>query len=97
MCSTHIYFAQFIAHFCRYLRNLVRINGKSLVKLTFAKRFLNRGFDLAKVSMAMGHRTTQTTELYYARIKDVSMFEAINSAFNDKNYKPEFYYPSIEV
>jgi len=79
------------------LRNLLRINGKSKVRLILVKMFLNRGFDLAKVSMAMGHRTTQTTELYYARIKDVSMFEAINSAFNDKNYKPEFYNPSIEV
>jgi hypothetical protein len=33
----------------------------------------------------------------FKNIEDVSMFEAKNSTFNDKNYKPEFYNPSIEV
>lgn len=36
----------------------------------FGQRYLDHGADLTSVSIAMGHKTTRTTEVYYARVTD---------------------------
>jgi len=52
-------------------------------RATFAQVHIDRGVQLQAVSKAMGHRTTQTTERYYARIRDVSMFKQINGVWQE--------------
>jgi len=37
---------------------------------TYGQRYLDHGADIQSVSKSMGHKTTRTTELYYARIAD---------------------------
>ena len=48
---------------------------------SYAQILKDRGVNIEVVSKALGHSSTETTERYYARIRDSSTFESINEAF----------------
>jgi len=44
---------------------------------------IDRGVRLQSVSKTIGHKTTKTTEQYYARIRDVSTLKQINGVWQE--------------
>jgi len=48
-------------------------------RASYAQILKDKGVSIESISKLMGHRTTKTTETYYARIKDASVFNEINS------------------
>jgi len=63
-------------------------------RASFAQIHIDRGVQLQAVSKAMGHHSTKTTEQYYARIRDVSMFKEINGIWQPDDASAEN--PEIE-
>lgn len=57
------------------------------VRATFAQVAKDRGATMEAVSRAMRHRTTKTTERYYARIRADSAFAEIERAFEQPSIK----------
>lgn len=59
---------------------------------SYAQNLKDRGVSIEAVSKALGHGSTKTTEKYYARIRDASVFEEINRAWErPKNESPFFH------
>lgn len=79
-----------VNHLRQLKRDVAKIAGIEFklkdFRSSYAQILIDRKVPLQSVSKAMGHQTTKTTELYYARIRDVAMFEDINSIF-EKNGK----------
>jgi integrase/recombinase XerD len=48
---------------------------------SYAQNLKDRGISIEVVSKALGHTSTKTTERFYARIRDASVFEEINRAW----------------
>jgi len=60
------------------------------LRTSFGQILKDRGVSIESISKVMGHSTTKTTELYYARIRDISAFSEINDVWvrnNDTNEK----------
>ena len=55
--------------------------GLKTFRATFAQNAKDNGASIEAVSRAMRHRTTKTTEAYYARIRADSAFAEIERAF----------------
>lgn len=53
------------------------------LRATFAQVCKDRGASIEAVSRALRHRTTRTTELYYARIKPDDAFRELEQVFSD--------------
>jgi integrase len=62
-------------------RSGVRFRGLKTFRATFAQNAVDHGAPIEAVSRAMRHRTTRTTEQFYARIRAENAFAEINQAF----------------
>ena len=62
-------------------RSGVRFRGLKTLRATFAQVAVDRGAPIEAVSRALRHRTTKTTEAYYARIRADKAFAEIERAF----------------
>ena len=78
-----------VNHIRKLKRDVAEIAGIEFklkdFRSSYAQILIDRKVPLQSVSKAMGHQTTKTTELYYARIKDVSMFDDINNLWGEEN------------
>ncbi|MEW5747543.1 MAG: site-specific integrase [Candidatus Thermoplasmatota archaeon] len=54
------------------------------LRATFGQMCKDRGASIESVSKALRHRTTRTTELYYARIRSEDAFRELEEAFAEK-------------
>ncbi|UCE74834.1 MAG: site-specific integrase [Methanomassiliicoccales archaeon] len=52
-------------------------------RASYAQMLKDRVASIESISKLMGHHTTKTTETYYARIKDSSVFNEINSIWSE--------------
>lgn len=55
------------------------------LRATFGQMCKDRGASIESVSRALRHRTTKTTELYYARIRPEDAFRELENAFSRKS------------
>lgn len=58
----------------------VRFSPKDF-RSTFAQDAKDRGVNIEAVSRAMRHKSTKTTEAYYARIRPEAAFRELREAF----------------
>ncbi|MEW6069547.1 MAG: site-specific integrase [Candidatus Thermoplasmatota archaeon] len=56
---------------------------------SYAQNLKDKGVSIEAVSKALGHSSTKTTERYYARIRDSSMFKEINRAWEEPQNQVE--------
>ena len=63
-------------------RSGVRFRGWKAMRATFGQRAVNAGVPIEKVSRAMRHKYTQTTERFYARVSAGVALDAVNRAFD---------------
>ena len=56
--------------------------GPKAMRATFGQRAVNAGVPIEKVSRAMRHKYTQTTERFYARVSAGVALDAVNRAFD---------------
>ena len=55
------------------------------------QRLVDSKVNISVVSVVMGHKSTRTTEQYYARIKQIAALEEIDKAFKNLKETPEEY------
>jgi len=55
---------------------------------TFGQSCIDRGVNIEKVSVAMGHSTTKTTEQYYCRTKEEAALQEIQKAWSGPAFNP---------
>jgi integrase len=51
---------------------------------SYAQMLKDKGISIEAISKLMGHHTTKTTETYYARIRDASVFNEINNVWSQE-------------
>ena len=69
----------------RQVQDLVGIEFKIKdFRASYAQILKDREVNIESVSKALGHSSTEVTEIFYARIKDVSMMKEINNVWLDK-------------
>jgi integrase/recombinase XerD len=75
-------------HFRKLKGEVQRLSGIDFrlkdFRSTYAQLLKDKGLAIEKVSKVLGHSSTETTERFYARIKDVSIFDEINDLWLDK-------------
>jgi len=67
------------------------------MRLTWGQDYLDKGAPIEAVSRMMGHKTTKTTETYYARLKEKDAIRAIERSWEpndqsgliDRKMRPE--------
>lgn len=56
-----------------------------MLRRSFGQIAKDRGANIEAVSKALRHKTTKTTELYYARIRSDAAFKELEAVFSDYN------------
>lgn len=81
---THYYSSN---HFRKLKGEVQRLSGIEFrlkdFRSTYAQLLKDKGLAIEKVSKVLGHSSTETTERFYARIRDVSIFDDINNLWLD--------------
>lgn len=80
------------------MRSGIQFRWKDL-RASYAQMLIDRKARIETVSKALGHQTTKTTEIWYARIKDTSVHEEINALWdtgNEKESEPARIKPKID-
>jgi integrase len=84
--NTTVYYSS--NHFRKLKKHIQDISGIDFkikyFRASFAQIHKDKGVPIETISKALGHSSMETTELFYARIRDVSMIKQINNVWLKK-------------